>query len=85
LYNPIFAFNIFIYIFNFICYDLVFGRYREHPDSDSGDSGSVAIVGKRATILWLVSECFPFLNFIYLFMFIKVVNDCYSYETVIMG
>ena len=51
LYNLVFTFIIFIYIFNPICYDLVFGRYREHPDSDSGDSGSVVIVGKRATVL----------------------------------
>ena len=40
-----------IYIINPICYDSVFGRYLEHPDSDSGDSGSVAIVGTRATVL----------------------------------
>jgi len=55
---------IIIYVFNPICSDLVFGRYLEHPDSDLGDSGSVAIVGTRATVLWPVSECFSFINYI---------------------
>jgi len=55
-------------------YDLVFGRYREHPDSDSDYSGFVAIVGKRATTLWLVCECF-LINKLYLFMFNKL-SDC---------
>jgi len=41
--------NIVIYIFNPFPLLLAFGRYREHPDSDLDDSGSVAIVGKRAT------------------------------------
>ena len=47
-------------------YDLVFGRYREHPDSDLDDSGSVAIVGKRATSPWPVCECFSFINYIFI-------------------
>jgi len=30
---------------------LVFGRYREHPESDLDDSRGVVIVEKRATVL----------------------------------
>ena len=37
-YYLLFAFKYFYYIFNPFCYDLVFGRYREHPDSDLDDS-----------------------------------------------
>ena len=67
--NPLSLFSIcilnIIYIINPICYDSVFGRSREHPDSDLDDSGSVTIVGTRATAPRPVCECFYFINYLF--------------------
>ena len=51
--------------FNSFLLLLVFGRYLEHPESDLDDSGTVAIVGKRATFSWLVCESFSFIKYDY--------------------